>query len=404
MNMLDTLLPSPRLRELHRVGLSAEPAQVYERIRHGDLTGSALVQALFLVRELPRRVTGEARAPSLRISDMRSTPERPGFALLLDDPPREVVVGAIGQVFRATIPFVHVADAQAFRDYREPGQVKVAWALRVLPRGERDSTLECEVRVDATDDATFGKFRRYFRLIGPGSRLIRRSLLHGLEREFGRPEARESSRPMPGDERLPDAVASVTQGITIAAPPERIFPWLLQMGCGRAGFYSIDRLDNGGVPSARELVPEWLQLGVGDVIPATPKGPDGFEVLAVESPRLLLLGGLFDRGTGKQLPFTHTRPARYWHVTWAFALEPLDPNTTRLHVRARAAFPAGERWHGLWIRPVHHLMQSVQLHNLAVRAEGRALRNPSASPKRKAPCAWRFVPAGAGRARHPRAP
>ena len=51
---------------------------------------------------------------------------------------------------------------------------------------------------------------------------------------------------------------------TIAAPPERVWPWLVQMGCDRAGFYSFDRLDNGGRPSADRIHTHWQKLREGD--------------------------------------------------------------------------------------------------------------------------------------------
>ncbi len=167
----------------------------------------------------------------------------------------------------------------------------------------------------------------------------------------------------------------MTKGVTIRATPASIWPWLLQMGCRRGGFYAIDLLDNGGAPSAREVHPELQQLAVGQVIPATPDGADGFEVLAIEPLHVLVLGGLFDVDAGKQIAFASPRPARFWQITWAFVLEPLDGATTRLHVRARAAYTPSERLHVAWIRPVHALMQSAQLRHLAERAEGRLVRD-----------------------------
>ena len=137
-----------------------------------------------------------------------------------------------------------------------------------------------------------------------------------------------------GDECLPDAAGQLTHCIDIAAPPGD-WPWLRQMGCRRAGFYSIDVLDNGGVRSAREIHPELQRLDVEDVMPATPRGREGFEVLRMEPPDLLVLGGLHDVGRRRQLPFGAARPRRYWHVSWAFVLEPLDSRSTRFSVRAR---------------------------------------------------------------------
>jgi hypothetical protein len=373
--MLDLVLPTPRLLEVDCVELAAPPGRVWELVRHGNLASSPLVKALFALRTLPDRLRGKPVDVTVRIDDLKSSPERPGFQILGEDAPHEFVVGAIGKVWHAEIPFVHVATAKEYADFTESGFVKVAWTVRVVPHGERDSKLEFELRVDATDDASWDKFTKYFRLIGPASHFIRRTVLGSLARELGTPEAEENERPLAGDELLLDAAAQVTQGITILAPPEQIWPWLLQMGCRRAGFYAVDVLDNAGVRSARELHPELLELEIGQVLPASTEGDDGFEVLRVDAPHTLILGGLYDPSAKCQLPFAAHRPERFWHVTWSFVLEPLDAKTTRLHVRARAAFPTSGRLHAAAIRPVHHFMQAAMLRHLAERAEGRLPRD-----------------------------
>jgi hypothetical protein len=183
---LDALIPDPGLRELDLVELAASPAAVWERVRHGDLACSPLVRMLFFLRTLPDRwKSGERQMGGLRVDAMISTPERPGFAILCDAPPHEVCVGAIGQLWRARIPFLHPPDAAAFAAFAEPGQAKVAWALRVSPLAEGRTRLSVEVRVAATDEGSWRRFRRYFRWIGPGSRYIRRSTLRALARELG---------------------------------------------------------------------------------------------------------------------------------------------------------------------------------------------------------------------------
>ena len=234
-------------------------------------------------------------------------------------------------------------------------------------------------------DTTVGVKRR-LRRIGPGSQSIGRSARTRLARAFATPDAEEAARPMPGDELLPDAAGELTHGVTVQASPPDIWPWLAQLGStahGRGGFYSIDLLDNGLARSAREIHPELQRIAPGDIIPATPTGRDGFEVLRVSAPTELVLGGLFDEETGRQLPFDAPRPAQYWHFTWAFALEPGDGTATRLRVRARAAFPDKGRLHAVWLRQIHHLMQSTQLRHIAARAEGRLRRD-----------GWRDVAAG----------
>lgn len=380
MSALDRLIPNPRLCEIDHVDVAVLPERIWELVRHADLGSSPWVKALFAIRAIPDLLAGRPfESAALRIDRIASTPERPGFQILVDDPPHEVAIGAIGKVWQLEIPFVHVDDAARFAAFDETGWIKVAWAVRVLPRGEHDSRVEIEVRVAATDEASWHRFHRYFRLIGPGSHFIRRSTLAALAHELGAPDAQEQIRSLPADELLPDAIDQITHGITIYAKPEAIWPWLVQMGCRRAGFYSIDALDNAGTRSAREIHPELQHVEVGQIIPATPGGTDGFEVLRVEAPHVLVLGGLFDAAAKQQLAFAAPRPERFWQVTWAFVLEPLDvpagAKTTRLHVRARATYPPSGRVHATWIRPVHHLMQVVQLRHLAARVEGRARRD-----------------------------
>jgi hypothetical protein len=77
----------------------------------------------------------------------------------------------------------------------------------------------------------------------------------------------EVSRPMPGDDLCRRPQLNATRAVTIAAPPEDIWPWLAQWGWNRAGFYSYDLLDNLGRPSARQVLPQFQDLAVGDWVP-----------------------------------------------------------------------------------------------------------------------------------------
>lgn len=371
MTALERVLPAPRLLEIDGVDLALPIERAWELVRHGDLARSRLVNALFAIRTLPDRLRGRSEPMRLRIDEMTSSPERPGFQLLVDDPPHELVVGAIGKVWQPEIEFLHVPTAEAFAAVDEPGFIKVAWAIQLRPLGERATHVSFELRVAPTDEAAWKKFRAYWHVIGVPSRFIRRSLLGALAKEHGTPESKQNERPLPGDELLPDVAGQVTHGITLNARPEAIWPWLVQMGCQRAGFYSIDALDNGGERSAREIHPELQDLRVGDVLPATPDGKVGFEVLRLEPDRVLVLGGLFDAGAEQQRAFTARRPDAFWHATWAFVLEPLDEGRTRLLVRARAAYSEGGGLHAAWMGLAHPIMQTAQLRHLAARVEGR---------------------------------
>jgi hypothetical protein len=142
--------------------------------------------------------------------------------------------------------------------------------------------------------------------------------------------ADEATRPLPGDELLqePDIVA--TRAISIAAPPSAIWPWLVQMGPGRAGAYTYDWIENLfglNMHSADRIVPEWQRLEVGDVLRGRPDQP-GMRVEILEQERIL----------------SNRSEAGDW--VWTFALVPED-GWTRLISRNRIAMKgssAGGGW------------------------------------------------------------
>jgi pimeloyl-ACP methyl ester carboxylesterase/uncharacterized protein YndB with AHSA1/START domain len=169
----------------------------------------------------------------------------------------------------------------------------------------------------------------------------------------------------PGDDLLPEAKATVAHHVDIDAPPEQVWPWLVQMGRRRGGWYSWDVLDNGGVPSADRIVPEFQALEVGDILPVQAKGDAGFAVLAIDPPHALVLGD------PSLLP-GHARPDPHApRATWAFSLEPLGAGRTRLVARVRADYESSVKTSLL--RPivgvVHDFMERKQLATLKQRAE-----------------------------------
>jgi hypothetical protein len=81
----------------------------------------------------------------------------------------------------------------------------------------------------------------------------------------------EVAAPLPGDGLVEGAQYQSTRAISIAAPPEAVWPWLVQVGCLRAGWYSNDLLDNLGHPSATALIPDLQHIEVGRLVPMSPK-------------------------------------------------------------------------------------------------------------------------------------
>lgn len=189
--------------------------------------------------------------------------------------------------------------------------------------------------------------------------------LAGLVGTPGRAHPDEHA-PIAGDELLPAARAQVTHHVRIEAPPRDVWPWLLQMGRRRGGWYSWDLLDNGGVRSADRIVPALQKLSVGDTLPIKRTGPEGFAVLAIEPMRALVLG---DPSLLPGAP----KPAGPARATWAFALEPIGDSATHLVVRVRVEHP--DSLVARLLRPVvvavHDVMERKQLRTLKQRAEAR---------------------------------
>jgi hypothetical protein len=139
----------------------------------------------------------------------------------------------------------------------------------------------------------------------------------------------EASRSLPGDDEVPPPwLVASTRAVAIAAPADAVWPWLVQMGWRRAGWYSYGAIDNDHLPSADHLVPE-LQAGlqVGDFVP---EGPNvGWTVKAVEPGHLLLLT---THGPMAGVDWVESRDS-----SWLFLVEPVDSERSRLIERARTS-------------------------------------------------------------------
>ena len=365
--MLDSYIAEPRLVEVDHADVPVPPARAYEAVRGLDLGSSPLVRALFALRTLPRRLAGDTGEHTFTVDAI--TAPGTGWLLLHDEPGLAFAVGAVGKFWEPQVPLAEVTR-EAFPAYAESGLAKLAWAVEFVPRGDDGTRIVLSLRVTAPDDETWSTFRRYFAVVGPFSHFIRRHVLSMARRVLRDPALEGEQRALPGDELVAQPKGQATHGIDIDATPAEIWPWLVQMGCDRGGWYSYDRLDNAGRPSADEIVPAWQDVAVGDVLAATPDGDEGFTVRRVEPERALVLGITVDTEARRSLPPDEPRPEHFYAASWAFVLEPLGEHKTRLYVRGRLDF-AGAGLRPLWIRPVHHLMQTKQLRGLKARAESR---------------------------------
>jgi hypothetical protein len=181
----------------------------------------------------------------------------------------------------------------------------------------------------------------------------------------------EVAGPYPGADLVPGGKRSATMAATIDAPPARLWPWLVQMGCDRAGWYSWDRLDNAGVPSAERMHPEWQDLALGDRLASSPSGKTWFAVAAIEPERFLALRASFDL-RGRPYPPAGPRPRSYTDSVWCFLLQELPGERTRLivsgYASARPRLVQAMIAFVFW-EPAHWIMQMRQFANLERRAE-----------------------------------
>ncbi|RCS43911.1 hypothetical protein DTL42_18145 [Bremerella cremea] len=180
----------------------------------------------------------------------------------------------------------------------------------------------------------------------------------------------EQRETLPGDELISEIQNCSTYAITIHASPHEVWPWLVQMGCNRGGYYSYDWLDNGEKRSANQIIEEYQSTKVGDILPSRPGSHYGFEVLRMERPHLFLLGAYLRAGQIANLPWNDPPPAAYVRSTWAFVLRESEEGA-RLIVRTRGVI------HPWWFRmltnmffvPAHVIMQRKQLLSLRERIE-----------------------------------
>lgn len=143
----------------------------------------------------------------------------------------------------------------------------------------------------------------------------------------------EVRRTLPGDDQIPHPNTEVTRAITIKARPADIWPWLMQIGQGRGGYYSytwIENLMGLRMKNSDQINPEWQHLKAGDIIPAEPGG-SGFRVISVKHNRALVIGGRETDDDRVFAGFKQMFPA----FTWAFVLEKVDNEHTRLITRFR---------------------------------------------------------------------
>ncbi len=163
----------------------------------------------------------------------------------------------------------------------------------------------------------------------------------------------EAELALPGDELVPEPSATETRGLNIDASPAQIWPWLVQMGFERGGWYSFDALDQKHKP-AETILPEFQSLNEGDILPFGPG--NGFRAAVVEPDRALVLfldtqlaRELMEQAVAEgKLPEPSKRTSfPEFAVSWTFSLQPNADGGTRLIERFRAKTPGNAAAHAV---------------------------------------------------------
>ncbi|GAB3879450.1 SRPBCC family protein [Terrabacter terrigena] len=192
----------------------------------------------------------------------------------------------------------------------------------------------------------------------------------------------ESRESLPGDEHIADPGLVATRAITIEALPEAVWPWVVQIGADRGGFYSYDVLENllgCRLRSADSVVSEWQQLEPGDLVRLHPQV--ALTVVAVDPNHSLVLRSAPPSEPGAAsgaAPPDGVRPGESTHdapydFTWAFVLRRHPHAATRLIARERFGYT--HRWSPLLVEPLSvasSLMSQKMLRGIRDRAERQA--------------------------------
>jgi hypothetical protein len=206
--------------------------------------------------------------------------------------------------------------------------------------------------------------KKFFKIVGALAGLgilamiVMFALLPWMDR-WGAAEA-EIAASLPGDELVPSPRIGYTRAISINAAPEQIYPWIVQLGAERGGYYSYQWFETNvlrcPIINADQIREEWQHLKVGDQVKMCPgtSGPPPYEVAMLENDHAMILGHKEDGA---------------WVEVWQFVLVPQADGSTRFILRSRSA---AQGWFWDAIRPGEFIMARGMLRGIRQRAEGMA--------------------------------
>jgi hypothetical protein len=176
-SLLDRFIPEPEVLEHHQIAISAPADVVIESAKQLELLKSPVIRAIFKARELALGGEPDTRPhPTTLMEQMQSI----GWVVLYERAGREIVFGSVTQPWQAQ-PIFRSIPADQFKDFSEPGYVKIAWTLRADPVDDAHSIYHTETRVCTTDQEARKRFRNYWSFVAPGVELIRLAMLRPLK-------------------------------------------------------------------------------------------------------------------------------------------------------------------------------------------------------------------------------
>jgi hypothetical protein len=189
--------------------------------------------------------------------------------------------------------------------------------------------------------------------------------------------ADEVVRPLPGDDLVANPLYVTTRAISVKAPAAAVWPWLVQLGQNRGGFYTYDVLENLmglDIHNAAAIRPEWQDLHAGeDYVTLDPSEYMKMTIALLEPERAFVIRSGAP-GEPPQAPGSFFKGEI--ECSWAFVLHPVDERTTRLIIRWRAAWAdtfAARLARPVLLEPVHFVMEERMLRGIRDRA-GQAMR------------------------------
>jgi hypothetical protein len=234
-------------------------------------------------------------------------------------------------------------------------------------------SLEWETSINAEGQATMNIQRRH--VIAMGGAVASSTylfLLRPWHLRWGTTRD-EVTRPLPGDDIVPDPKFATTHAVTVHASARDIWPWLVQMGQGRGGFYSYDWLENLfelDIHNANRIMSEYQSLERGDQVSLAPNGAMPMTVMVLQPERALVLASGVEGDDAQAIPGDYMKGEIA--SSWAFVLHPLDERTTRLIIRWRADWrssAAAALVNAIVLEPVHFIMERRMLLGIKERAE-----------------------------------